>query len=127
MDPWRGGNSVGSGREQQKESLLPFLNVKPSLAGILSLVFLAALGILMLHRNDECPVEAVTRSPVDHRKVSLPGRYYTVQYGDTLEQLARRFYHDPLEWQTLARVNDIRDPRKLQAGIVIWVPDPPGP
>jgi len=101
----------------------PPIFMKPSLAGVLSLLFLVAVGVLWLRKSREEPAEAVTRPFLESQENRCPGRFYTVQDGDTLEALARRFYRDPRQWSTLARVNDIRDPRKLRAGRVIWVPD----
>lgn len=109
--------------EREERNPRPPLFMKPSLAGVLSLVFLVAVGVLWLRKSREEPAEVVTRPVFESPENRCPGRFYTVQEGDTLEALARRFYRDPLHWRTLARVNDIRDPRKLRAGKVIWVPD----
>jgi LysM repeat protein len=39
--------------------------------------------------------------------------YYVVQPGDTLDQVAARY---SVEWQTLAKINGLADPRQLQSG-----------
>jgi len=97
----------------------------PVTAGVFSLVFLAALALVLLNRRPKVPsAEALSRPTVSPEQDGRPGRYYTVRDRDTLEALARRFYRDPSRWRTIARANDIRDPRKLRTGEVIWIPDP---
>jgi len=44
---------------------------------------------------------------------------YTVKKGDTLWDIACRFFGDGTRWQSLAAKNSISDPRKLQIGQVI--------
>lgn len=44
---------------------------------------------------------------------------YTVKKGDTLWDIACRFYGDGTKWGTLAEKNGVRDPRKLQIGKVL--------
>lgn len=97
----------------------------PVTAGVLSLLFLVAVVLVLVNRRSKVPpAEALSRPTVSPEEDGRPGRYYTVRDHDTLEALARRFYRDPARWSTIARANDIRDPRKLRAGAVIWIPDP---
>lgn len=44
---------------------------------------------------------------------------YTVKKGDTLWDIACRFYGDGTKWGTLADKNGVADPRKLQIGRVL--------
>ena len=46
-------------------------------------------------------------------------RTYTVKQGDTLWDIACRFYGDGTKWGTLAAKNGVTDPRKLQIGKVL--------
>ena len=46
-------------------------------------------------------------------------RTYTVKKGDTLWDIACRFYGDGTKWGTLAAKNGVADPRKLQIGKVL--------
>lgn len=46
---------------------------------------------------------------------SLPAAY-TVKKGDTLWDIAARFYGDGTKWRTLAERNGVLNPRKLQIG-----------
>jgi LysM repeat protein len=54
--------------------------------------------------------------------------YYTVRGGDTLSQIAGRYYHNADDWPWLYHVNNasIKDPNLIYAGQVLRVPaDPP--
>ena len=48
--------------------------------------------------------------------------HYTVQYGESLSIIAKRFLDDSLEFYILARYNDIKNPNLLKAGQVIKIP-----
>ena len=48
-----------------------------------------------------------------------PQKSYTVVKGDTLWEIASRFYGDGTKWTLLANKNSISDPRKLQIGTVL--------
>jgi len=47
------------------------------------------------------------------------GFYYTVQYGDTLFAICRKFGMDPYE---IARVNGLPNPNHIYAGQVLYIP-----
>lgn len=57
-----------------------------------------------------------TSSREDERTVPST---YTVKRGDTLWDIACRFYGDGTKWGTLADKNGVADPRKLQIGKVL--------
>ena len=46
-------------------------------------------------------------------------RTYTVRQGDTLWDIACRFYGDGTRWRAIAAKNGVTDPRKLQVGKVL--------
>lgn len=46
---------------------------------------------------------------------------YVVKKGDTLWDIACRFYGDGTKWGTIAQKNGVTDPRKLQIGTVLQV------
>ena len=46
-------------------------------------------------------------------------RTYTVKQGDTLWDIACRFYGDGTKWRAIAAKNGVPDPRKLQVGKVL--------
>jgi nucleoid-associated protein YgaU len=52
------------------------------------------------------------------------GQVYTVQKGDTLYRLARRFYNDQARWRDIWEANQARlaDPHKLQVGMKLIIP-----
>ena len=52
------------------------------------------------------------------------GQVYTVQKGDSLYELARRFYNDQSRWREIweANKNRLADPDKLQVGMKLIIP-----
>jgi len=52
------------------------------------------------------------------------GRTYTVQRGDTLYKLARRFYNDAAKWRDIYDANRdvIKDPNKIEVGMKLVIP-----
>jgi LysM repeat protein len=52
------------------------------------------------------------------------GRFYTVQSGDTLGSIAKKFYGDGRKWPTIAAANKdiLPDPNKLRIGIKLRIP-----
>ena len=52
----------------------------------------------------------------DHTKT------YTVKTGDTLSGIAALFYDNPGDWRAIARANDVEDPRRLPAGLLLAIP-----
>ncbi|RMD84895.1 MAG: LysM domain-containing protein, partial [Candidatus Dadabacteria bacterium] len=46
--------------------------------------------------------------------------YYTVRRGDTLNKIGKRY---GVSWRRIAEANGIADPKSLQAGQVIKIPD----
>ena len=50
------------------------------------------------------------------KKKSSKTRYYKIKKGDTLYKLANKFYGDPGEWKYLAKINKIKNPKKLKVG-----------
>lgn len=51
------------------------------------------------------------------------GRTHTVVSGDTLWALSERFLGAGSRWQEIADANSIRDPRTLQVGVTLRIPD----
>jgi len=46
-------------------------------------------------------------------------RLYTVQWGDTLLRIARRF---GISWQSIASANGLANPNRIFAGQHLWIP-----
>lgn len=59
---------------------------------------------------------AATQKRTDER---VSPKTYTVKKGDTLWDIACRFYGDGRKWGTIAAKNGVTDPRKLQIGKVL--------
>lgn len=49
-------------------------------------------------------------------------RHYTVKKGDTLWDLAQKYYGNPYQWTKIAQANTNPDPRKLQIGRKLIIP-----
>lgn len=47
---------------------------------------------------------------------------YLVKPGEDLRTIANRIYGDPKVWHEIARINGIRDPRRIRTGQVIKLP-----
>ena len=50
------------------------------------------------------------------------GGAVTVQLGERLEHAAFRYYRDPALWRMLAHANDLDDPLRLPAGLMLRIP-----
>ncbi|MCA1781805.1 MAG: LysM peptidoglycan-binding domain-containing protein [Dermatophilaceae bacterium] len=53
---------------------------------------------------------------------SSANRTYTVKSGDTLWALATRFLGHGNKWEQIAKMNNIRDPKRLKIGTVLRLP-----
>ena len=66
--------------------------------------------------------------PVQPSQPSQPqvptGRFYTVQSGDTLGSIAKKFYGDGRKWPTIAAANKdiLPDPNRLRVGMKLQIP-----
>ena len=49
-------------------------------------------------------------------------RHYTIKRGDTLWDLAQKYYGNPYQWTKIAQANANPDPRKLQIGRKLIIP-----
>jgi hypothetical protein len=95
--------------ESLKQQFVLFLGDGTPVRAKLSVVFLEfTLPEEELEENEP-------HSP-DHTKA------YVVKRGDTLSGIAGMFYGDPREWRHIAEENDIADPRKPEAGVVLSIP-----
>lgn len=52
----------------------------------------------------------------------LPDIRHTVQSGDTLEAVAKRYLKDPQQWRAVGTLNGVKDPLRLPIGSVIVIP-----
>jgi hypothetical protein len=76
----------------------------------------------------KCSVGLKEFSPVARQllesKTASPDfdKSWTVRSGDTLSSIAGALYQDPAEWRSIARANDIDDPRTLDPGRELTIP-----
>jgi nucleoid-associated protein YgaU len=65
-----------------------------------------------------------TTGEADEPLAPIGGQVYTVQKGDTLYKLARRFYNDQSRWRDIweANRNRIPDPDKIAVGMKLIIP-----
>lgn len=58
------------------------------------------------------------------KEKSAGGRTYVVKKGDTLSEIAQKFYGDPNKWKRIYDANKsrIKDPKKLQVGTKLVIP-----
>ena len=59
---------------------------------------------------------SVSKTRTDER---VTPKTYTVKKGDTLWDIACRYYGDGTKWGAIAAKNGVADPRKLQIGKVL--------
>jgi nucleoid-associated protein YgaU len=59
------------------------------------------------------------------RETSSYTRRYVVTQGETLDSIAVKTYGDPALWRPIAILNGIIDPRRLEAGVRLVVPQLP--
>lgn len=52
----------------------------------------------------------------------LPDIRHTVQSGDTLEAVAKRYLKDPQQWRAVGTLNGVKNPLRLPIGSVIVIP-----
>jgi len=82
---------------------------------------------LNLHRQiDEgrAPRPSPTKSPAKHKGKSEDSQTYTVQDGDTLASISRRFYKTSKRWREIrdANENKVDDPDNLKTGQKLKIP-----
>ncbi len=78
-----------------------------------------------LPSSGELAVEKGLLQPKDRYAAPSPQRnVYTVRKGETLFELARRFYGDQQQWRRIyqANRNRIKDPQQIQAGMKLIIP-----
>lgn len=65
-----------------------------------------------------------TKSPSKHKGKSEDSQTYTVQEGDTLASISRRFYKTSKRWQQIRDANEkkVDDPDNLKAGTKLKIP-----
>lgn len=60
---------------------------------------------------------------LDKRKTDPELTTQVIRSGTTLDSIAADLYHDPKQWRVIAEANGIDDPRRLQVGRTLVIPD----
>jgi len=63
-----------------------------------------------------------TKAKLDAKKKGTSSKSYSVKKGDTLWDLAVKYYGDGTQWKKIARANGVKDPKKLQIGTKLKIP-----
>jgi LysM repeat protein len=84
---------------------------------------LASQGRRFLTLQGDRPSPPPTPEP-EPKPEGPTGRFYTVQSGDTLGSIAKKFYGDGRKWPTIAAANKeiLPDPNKLRIGLKLRIP-----
>lgn len=65
------------------------------------------------------------RPEMDKRETDPELTTYRIKRGDTLTNITAAMYNDPRDWRRIAEANNLDDPRKLEVGRVLTIPDMP--
>lgn len=60
---------------------------------------------------------------LDQRETDPELTTYRVRRGDTLSNIAAAVYQDPAQWRVIAAANRLDDPRRLEIGRILTIPD----
>jgi hypothetical protein len=80
-------------------------------------IFACALVLLPFARSAEAR-ETGSRAPAKPTEMTT----YVTRAGDSLYDIATRYLRDPADWKTLASINHVSTPRRLQPGTTLHVP-----
>ena len=71
------------------------------------------------------PRPSAAKAPAKHKGKSSGSQTYTVEEGDTLASISRRFYRTSKRWRDIRDANEkkIDDPDNLKAGTKLTIPD----
>src|SRR5581483_2653268 len=78
-------------------------------------------------KNEPAPPPPAAAPPPPAAQTQAPqapaDRTYTVQAGDTLWDIATRYYGDGRQYPKIARANNIADPDVINIGVVLKIPE----
>lgn len=87
--------------------------------GLIATVFVKPLGIINPSLNKTNVEESVTPEPSSETINLQSSGKYTVKTGDTLYSIATAL---KIEWQELARINNLKEPYSLKVGQELKLP-----
>ena len=76
-------------------------------------------------RTSSLPVITMAKPAVKQEvkpEAKSTGQSYTIQPGDTLGKLARKYYGDPMQWPIITEANNIENPDLIYPGQVFIIP-----
>lgn len=112
--------TLGGGIIVRQNGTIPVFTQHPTLTPTRYLTPTVALTRL------PTPTEPVTTQSPTPTSTKLPQlATYQVEAGDTLWDIAQRFYGDGTKWRLIANANGIDNPRRLQVGTVLIIPTQP--
>jgi nucleoid-associated protein YgaU len=84
-----------------------------------------------LFKKDGTPVRATLsvtfreyiKPKDDQRKTDPELTTHTVKRGDTLSRIAGKLYRDPKQWRVIAEANGLDDPRQVEIGKILTIPE----
>lgn len=100
---------------------------------ILGALIILVVGILVFNylskgRESLGPAQQIKQEEGDVSPEKLPGKY-TVKEGDSLFQIAEKYYKDGYKYPEIAKENKLDNPDALEVGQVLEIPklEPPSP
>lgn len=77
-----------------------------------------------LPQSDTAQVDEPLTPKKPAKAKAAGGRTYVVKKGDTLSEIAEKFYRDSSQWKKIYNANKsrIKDPKKLQVGTKLVIP-----
>ncbi len=93
---------------------------------VLGALIILVVGILIFNyfnRNkpDLGPAQTITTDQQDVSAENLPGKY-TIKEGDTLFEIADKYYKDGHKYGEIAKANNLTDPNNIETGQVLDIP-----
>ena len=84
-----------------------------------------AYGTKIVKVVNNTQATVTNKRPTDSKTTKFPTTY-TVQKGDTLSGIAKKFYGDSSKWRIIYNANKdkIKDPNLIRTGWVLTIPDP---
>lgn len=92
------------------------------LSVVFGVVFIVIAGVLVLRFIDKNKGEAAIPT-VSGENTAKTEKTYKVQVGDNLWKIAEKYYNDGFKWKEIAVANAINNPRIIEAGKEIAIPD----
>ena len=114
------GDTLWSIAEKQYSSGYEWVNIAK--ANNIVNPHIIEVGTTLTLPRDESKILATSTMVGQTQAVSITGKSYTVEGGDTLWDIAVRAYGDGFKWTELAKVNNVVNPDLIYPGNVLTIP-----